>query len=80
MSGDSAAGRPGSGIEFSDEVSEYLVSGYFKNIRPLRSCYPFDIMRQLVNIALYERKRKKPVMMSAPDIDKAMTMYFAQSL
>lgn len=46
------------GIEFSDEEAEYLVSRYFRNIRPLRSCYPFDIMQQLVNIVLYERKNR----------------------
>lgn len=59
-------------IEYSPEMAEYLLDGHFRNKRPLRGCYPRDIMQQLVNIALYEQR--EPVM-TRDDLDKAAGLY-----
>lgn len=59
-------------VEYVPEMAEYLLATHFRDIRPIRGCYPRDIIKQLVNIALYERK--KPVMVKA-DLDKAAKLY-----
>ncbi|MCC6590568.1 MAG: AAA family ATPase [Bryobacterales bacterium] len=42
----------------------------------LRACYPLDICNILTSIAEYE---KRPVLMSKPDIERAVDLYFAKS-
>ena len=42
----------------------------------LRACYPLDVCNILTSIAEYE---KRPVLMSKPDIERAVDLYFAKS-
>lgn len=59
-------------LEYAPEMAEHLLSRHFRNIRPMRGCYPRDIIKQLVNIARYERR--KPAM-QRDDLDRAARLY-----
>jgi hypothetical protein len=60
-------------IPYDQECVDYLLKKHFRGIRPMRSCHPRDILQQLVNIALYEKRVPR---MTEADLDKAIGLYF----
>ncbi len=61
-------------IPYSKEMTDYLLLCHFKGIRTMRGCHPRDILRQLVNIAIFESRVPE---MRIQDIDRAVELYFS---
>jgi hypothetical protein len=61
-------------IPYDSKCVDYLLAQYYRGIRPMRGCHPRDVLQQLVNIALYE---KRPPRMTNADMDRAIQLYFA---
>jgi len=62
------------GVEYNNESVEYLIQQYYRNGRNMRGCHPRDILRQLVNIAKYERRNPE---MNRADMDRSVQLYFS---
>ncbi len=63
-------------IEFNEESFKYLLHKYYDEVnRPLRACHPRDLLKQVVNFAIF---RQEPPVMSIELIDKAAGSYFAE--
>ncbi len=62
------------GIPYDSNCVDYLMEKYYRGIRPMRGCHPRDILQQLVNIAIYE---KRPALMTRKDIDRSVELYFS---
>jgi predicted ATPase with chaperone activity len=60
-------------VPYDANCIEYLLAKYYRGVRPMRGCHPRDILQQLVNIAIYE---KRPVQMTRTDLDRAILLYF----
>ena len=62
------------GIEFNEEVFNYLVRRYYSDVdRPLRACHPRDLLKQVVIFANY---RGEPLVLTTELIDRAAHSYF----
>jgi predicted ATPase with chaperone activity len=61
-------------IPYDSKCVDYLLAQYYRGIRPMRGCHPRDVLQQLVNIALYE---KRPPRMTNAGMDRAIQLYFA---
>ena len=61
------------GIAYDSSCVDYLISKYYRGIRPMRGCHPRDILQQLVNIAIYE---KRDPQMTQADLDRSIHLYF----
>lgn len=63
-------------IEFNEESFNYLLRKYYDEVnRPLRACHPRDLLKQVVNFAIF---RQEPPVMSIELVDKAAGSYFAE--
>lgn len=63
------------GFDYVDTAVDYLVETHYKRVnRPFRCCQPRDLLLQIKNMCLYERKT--PIM-SAESFDFAAENYFA---
>jgi predicted ATPase with chaperone activity len=60
-------------VQYDDNATEYMLNTYFRNKHHLRSCYPRDILQQIVNISLYEQKKPE---MTKEVIDLGVKLYF----
>lgn len=60
-------------IPYDSSCVEYLLETYYRGIRPMRGCHPRDILQQLANIAIYEKRAAK---MTRTDLDRAIRLYF----
>jgi predicted ATPase with chaperone activity len=60
-------------VPYDASCIDYLLAKYYRGVRPMRGCHPRDILQQLVNIAIYE---KRPVHMTRSDLDRAILLYF----
>lgn len=60
-------------VPYDASCIDYLLAKYYRGVRPMRGCHPRDILQQLVNIAIYE---KRPVQMTRSDLDRAILLYF----
>lgn len=64
------------GIEFDEKVFTYYLRKYCLDAdRPLRACHPRDILKQLINFAIY---RDEAPVMTVDLIDRAANSYFAE--
>jgi predicted ATPase with chaperone activity len=61
-------------VPYEAQGVDYLLAQYYRGRRPLRCCHPRDILQQLVNIAIYERRAAR---MNRDDLDRAIGLYFA---
>ena len=61
-------------IPYSEKMADYLLVKHFRGVRTMRGCHPRDILRQLVNIALFEDREPQ---MKIKDIDTAVQLYFS---
>jgi len=61
-------------IEYDGDMTDYLISNYFRGKRPFRSCHPRDILEQIVNASAYQRIQPK---MTKDLIKLAAFNYFA---
>ena len=61
------------GVPYDAECVEYLLEKYYRDIRPMRGCHPRDILQQLVNIAIYEKRTSR---MTKEDLDRSALLYF----
>lgn len=61
-------------VLYDDTVTEYMLDTYFRNNKHhLRSCYPRDILQQIVNISIYQQSKPR---MTREVVDMAITLYF----
>ncbi|KJR97496.1 MAG: hypothetical protein VR65_23870 [Desulfobulbaceae bacterium BRH_c16a] len=60
-------------VPYDSSCVEYLLATYYRGIRPMRGCHPRDILQQLTNIAIYE---KRVAQMTRTDLDRAIRLYF----
>ena len=61
-------------VPYDSTAAEYMLDTYFRdNKHHLRSCYPRDILQQIVNISLYEQKKPQ---MSKEVVDLGVKLYF----
>ncbi len=64
------------GLDFNAQTFEYLLRKYYDGVnRPLRACHPRDLLKQVVNFAIY---RGEPPAMTIELIDRAARSYFAE--
>jgi predicted ATPase with chaperone activity len=61
-------------IPYDSSCVNYLMAKYYRGIRPMRGCHPRDILQQLVNISIYE---KRPPQMTRTDLDRSIQLYFS---
>lgn len=62
-------------LEVDDGALKHLVTNHFKDgKRPLRMCYPRDLLLQVKNIVIF---RKLPPRVTAPLLDEAVDLYFS---
>jgi predicted ATPase with chaperone activity len=63
-------------IEFNEETFNYLLRKYYDEVgRPLRACHPRDLLKQVVNFAIF---RGEPPLMTITLMEKAAGSYFAE--
>ena len=60
-------------VQYDDAAAEYMLKTYFRDKHHMRSCYPRDILQQIVNISLYEQKKPE---MNKDVIDLGVKLYF----
>ena len=60
-------------VQYDDNATEYMLNTYFRDKHHMRSCYPRDILQQIVNISLYEQKKPR---MAKDVIDLGVKLYF----
>jgi predicted ATPase with chaperone activity len=60
-------------IPYDQSCVDYLLEKHFRGVRPMRACHPRDILQQLVNIAIFEKRQP---LMTERDLDKAIGLYF----
>jgi hypothetical protein len=64
------------GIDFNEETFKYLLKKWYaESDRPLRACHPRDLVKQIVNFAIF---RNEPPAMTVDLIDRAARSYFAE--
>jgi predicted ATPase with chaperone activity len=64
------------GLEFNEEAFTYLLGKYYDEVgRPLRACHPRDLLKQVINFAVF---RREPPAMTVNLIDRAASAYFAE--
>jgi hypothetical protein len=65
-----------SNIDFNETVFVYLLRKYYDEVnRPLRACHPRDLVKQIINFAIF---RNEPPAMTADLIDRAARSYFTE--
>ena len=66
------------GVEFDEDAFNYLLQTYYFDMdRPLRSCHPRDLLKQITIFATY---REEPLVMTTDLVDRAARSYFADFL
>ena len=64
------------GLEFDNDTFSYLLGKYYDEVnRPLRACHPRDLLKQVINFAVF--RRETPAM-TVDLIDRAASSYFAE--
>lgn len=63
-------------IPYDSSMANYLLDRHFRSIRPLRGCYPRDILRQLLHIAGFEGTAPR---MEEETLDRAARLYFVST-
>ena len=61
-------------VPFDSDCVEYLLAKYYRDVRPMRGCHPRDILQQLVNISIYEKRSPR---MKKEDLDRSSELYFS---
>ena len=61
-------------IPFQNSHVEYLIEKHFRGARAMRGCHSRDIIQQIINMAVYE---KRPPEITNEDIDRSIGLYFA---
>lgn len=61
------------GVPYDSEGVEYLLAKHYRDVRHMRGCHPRDILQQLVNIAMFE---KRTPTVTKEGLDRSAGLYF----